>query len=184
MRNFEGSVTTVTEVDLLLAYNVSNLNTNCSGPVTAIEYCYRYSLSTAMRMGQQITFSWIVLILERDGSYFSVINNYIIRSCGSVGGANCTRSRGQITCCDRTDINGFDLSNVTNFIFGVIASAQENTPGVTLLGYSDSLPQYIVNTSILGRSEVPTSLSMGSRLRRSSPGPRGIRMLWFVTGKH
>ena len=149
--------------------------------MTAIEYCYRYSISDAM--GQQVTFNWTVVILEDAERDFMINSTYIVvQSHGSMGSANCTHSGGQVTCCDRTNINGFDLP--TDFIFGVIASAQGNTRGVSLLGYSDALPQYRVDARLLGRGEV-TSLSVGSNLRRS-PGTlsSGIRMLWFVIGKH
>ena len=96
-----------------------------------------------------------------------------------MGGASCSSSGDEITCCDVTSINGFVF--LMNFAFGVTESAQGNTHGATLLGYSDSLFPYRVNAVFINRAEV--SLSVGSTVRNSPTVQRGIRMLWFVIGK-
>ena len=108
-------------------------------------------------------------------------NTYAIQSRGSAGSANCTSSGGQVTCCDVTNIESFDVP--MNLIFGVTESAQGNTPGATLLGYADALPQYRVNTVLLDKAVV-TNLSVGSTVPSSPVVQRGLRMLWFVIGKH
>ena len=86
-----------------------------------------------------------------------------------------TMARSTCTCCDRTSIEGFDLST-PDFAFGVVESAQGNTHGATLLGFSDALPQYRVNALLFARAEVTQSI--GSTIRNRSTVPRGIRMLW------
>jgi hypothetical protein len=147
--------------------------------VNAIEYCYRYSTSAG---SGQPTFNWTVLILEDSGNDFIINSVYVILSRLPVDSENCT-SDGQLhTCCDRNDIEGFDLLT-PNFAFGVIESAQGNTHGATLLGFIDALPQYQVDVLLLSRAGV--TLSVGSTIIRNRPTvPRGIRMLWFVIGKH
>ena len=166
----------LTESGVLLIYRVPNLGTNCYGQVTAIEYCYGYNASAVTG---QVTFNWMILVLKDTGSSFEISSTYIIESRDSVGGASCTSSGGQVTCCDRTNINGFDLPQ--NFIFGVTESSHGNTAGATLLGFYDSLPQYQVDVILFNKAEV--TLSMGSTIHSSPTIKRGIRMLWFVIGK-
>ena len=162
----------------LYVFRVPNLDTNCYGSVTAIEYCYRYTQDDG---SGPVTFNWTVLILEEAGSNFVINSRYAIQSRGSQGSASCTNSgQGQVTCCDVTDIKRFNLP--MNFIFGVTESAQGNTAGATLLGYHDALPQYRVNTVLLTKAGL--SLSVGSTIPSIPPAQRGLRMLWFVIGKH
>ena len=165
-------------------FRTPNLDSNCYGLVTVIEYCYRYNGHS----DQVIQFNWTVLILEDEGDNFVINRTYYIQSLGSMGGANCTSGiprPGQTTCCDKTYINGFNL--LTNFIFGVTESAHGNTPGPTtlLLGYSNSQTRYWVDTIQIVKAGL--TLSEGSTIpSRLSPGTiqRGVRMLWFVVGKH
>ena len=77
-----------------------------------------------------------------------------------------------------TNIENFILPS--NFIFGVIKSAQGNTNGVTLLGFHES--EYGVN--IIQISGDGLTLSVGSTVPSGPTASRGIRMLWFVVGKH
>ena len=170
------ALTALTASGVLHIYRVPNLGTSCYGHVTAIEYCYRYS---ATAVTGQVIFNWMVLILKDAGSNFVISSTYVIQSHGSVGGASCTNSGDQVTCCDRTNINGFDLPQ--NFIFGVTESSQRNTAGATLLGFHDSLPLYQVDVVLLNKAEV--TLSVGSTIRNTPTTQRGIRMLWFVIGE-
>ena len=159
-------------------YRVPTLDTSCYGPVTAIEYCYEYR--TSAESGQP-TFNWTVLILEDTGSNFVINSIYFITSSLPLDSANCTNDGQVRTCCDRTSIEGFDLS-APNFAFGVTESAQGNTHGAALLGFSDALPQYRVDVLQFNRAEV--TLSVGSTIRNRPTVQRGICMLWFVIGKH
>ena len=144
--------------------------------MTTIEYCYRYSTSAG---SDQPTFNWTVLIVEDARNNFVIISTYIIQSHGSVSGASCTSSGDQVTCCDRTNIESFDLP--VNFIFGVTESVQGNTHGATLVGYHGALPQYTVNAILINRAGL--TLSVGSTIPSSPTVQRGLRMLWFVIGK-
>jgi hypothetical protein len=146
--------------------------------VTAIEYCYRYTTNDG---SGQPTFNWTVLILEDSGNDFMVNSIYVILSRLPANSEKCTNNGQHRTCCDRNNIEGFDLP-MSNFAFGVTESAQGNTHEATLLGFADALPQYRVDVILLTRTEV--TLSIGSTIRDRSPVPRGIRMLWFVIGKH
>ena len=107
-------------------------------------------------------------------------STYVIESRRSAGSESCTSSGGQNTCCDVTDIENFDLP--MNFIFGVTESAQGNTHRATLLGFFDTLSPYMVDTVLLTKAGL--TLSVGSTVPSSSPVQRGLRMLWFVIGKH
>ena len=176
MRIQDSRFTSTTSDNDLYIYRVSTLDASCYGPVTAIEYCYRYSQAVAV--SGQVTFSYTVLILEDTGNNFLINSTYTIQSRGSVGSPHCNRSGDQVTCCDVTNIENFILPS--NFIFGVITSAQGNTNGVTLLGFHES--EYGVNVLLVLRDEV--TLSVGSTIRSSPSVLRGIRMLWFVVGKH
>ena len=161
-----------TDGNILHIYRVPTLDASCYGPVTAIEYCYTPSTVSGM-------FNWTVLILGPTGNDFVVNRIYSILS--PVSNEKC-RNDGQIhRCCDRTNIEGFDLPT-SNFVFGVTESAQGNTHGATLLGFSDSLPQYRVDT--IHFNKVGMTLSIGSTISNMQTLLRGIRMLWFVIGKH
>ena len=170
--------TATTDGGSLHIFSVSTLDTSCYGPVTAIEYCYEYR--TTAGSGQP-TFNWTVLILEVTGNIFVINGIYFISSRLPVDSANCTNDGQLCTCCDRTNIEGFDLP-MSNFAFGVIESAQGNTHGATLLGFSDALPQYRVDVPLFTRAEV--TLSIGSTIRNRQTLLRGICMLWFVIGKY
>ena len=160
----------------LYVYSFSNLDTSCYGPVTAIEYCYRYNVSTE---SGTFAFNWTVLVLEDAGSNFVINRTYFIESHGSVGSADCILSNtDQMTCCDVINIESFDLPMV--FIFGVTESAQGNTNNAELLGFADPLPQFQVGTLILSKAAL--NLSVGSSVPRSILVTRGVRMLWFVIG--
>ena len=170
-------MTAETDRNILYIFRVPNLNSSCYGPVTATEYCFRYKPSDGTG---PFTFNWTVLILEDAGNNFVINSRYVIQSHGSAGSASCTNSgQGQVTCCDVTNIESFDLP--MNFIFGVTESAQGNTHGAMLLAYADALPQYRVNTVLLNKAGL--TLSVGSPIPSSPSVQRGLRMLWFVIGK-
>ena len=167
--------TSTTPDNELYIYRVPTLVASCYGTVTAIEYCYRYSQAVAV--SGQVTFNYTVLVLEDTGNNFMINRTYNIQSHGSVDSPYCNNSGDQVTCCDVTNIENFILPS--NFIFGV-TSDQGKTNGVTLLAFHEA--EYGVDVGLLNRAEV--TLSVGSTIRSSTPVLRGIRMLWFVIGKH
>ena len=180
VRDFESDVLTAATIGgAVNLYRVQpNLNAECHGEVTAIEYCYQYNLSS-----QETVFNWTVLIFE-ETTVFTVTKLSVIVSCPSslnedsaycmdVGG-------GKAKCCDRTLIEGFDLP-MNNFIYGVTESAQGNTTGATLLGFHDStLSEYVIDTLLVSKTG---DISVGSILPKLQGVQRGLRMLWFVIGK-
>ena len=171
--------TSITDGGSLHIYRVPTLNPSCYGQVTAIEYCYEYRTTAG---SGQATFNWTVLILEDTARNEFVIDSiYFIISSLSVTSVNCTNDGQLRTCCDRNNIEEFDLP-MSNFAFGVTESAQGNTLGARLLGFADALPQYRVDAQVLNRADV--TLSVGSTIGSRSPVPRGIRVLWFVIGKY
>ena len=154
------------------------MNANCHGEVTAIEYCYQYSVSGE---GDAV-FNWTVLILEESGDSFMITNVYVIQNHPRlVSSENCTNvGGGQVTCCDATHISGFVLP--MNFVFGVTEADQGNTHGATLLGFFDGFSQYMVDTTQLSKAGL--SLSVGTTVLRVPVIQRGLRMLWFIIGKY
>ena len=161
-------------------YSVGNLNEECYGQVTAIEYCYQYVVSGE---GKAV-FNWTVLILERAGTTsFRITNLYVIESHPeSLSDEKCINSGDdRVQCCDVTHVTDFMLSPTVDFVFGVTGSAQGNTPGATLLGFHDTLSQYLVDTVQLSRAGF--ILSVGSTIPESAVARRGLRMLWFILGK-
>ena len=174
------AVSAITDGNSLHIYSVPALDASCYGPVTAIEYCYRYSNNAGT--GQPL-FNWTVLILEDVTSNFRISSVYVIQSHGrsSTSSASCTNTGNQNTCCDVTSINGFALP-MPNFIFGVTESAQGNTHDAALLGFHDSVPQHMVSTILLSKADL--TLSVGSTVPRVPAVTRGLRMLWFVIGKY
>ena len=170
---------------MIYIYRVENLNSNCLGEVTAIEYCYQYNI----RGVGEAVFNWTVLILEKlPGSNFRITNLYTIlsypESSSSVScGDTITGPDGhpqKRRCCDVEQINVLNLS--ANFVFGITGQSQGNTRSATLLGYSDALSQYQVNLILLNNDRL--SLSTGSTIPTASVPSvqRGIRQLWFVVG--
>ena len=146
--------------------------------MTAIEYCYQYTVS-----GEGVAvFNWTVLILENSpGNNFRITNLYVIDSHpDSLDSGSCMNTNsGMRRCCDVEQISGFNLSE--NFVFGVTGPSQGNTHSASLLGFSDALPQYRVDTTLL--SSAGLSLSIGSTVPSVPVLQRGLQMLWFVIGK-
>lgn len=154
----------------LLIYPVTSLNSTCYGTVTAIEYCYRF---TGV---DQAMLDWTVFILEDRSNEFMINHLHNIQAHGSLSSANCTSSLTTgVTCCNRTSIENFNLS--MNFAFGVTDSQ-----GATLLGVHNGVPQYTVNVVLLNKNNF--NLSVGHTIPHTPMVQRGIRMLWFIIGKH
>ena len=185
-RDFGNNVlTNTTAGDVVNLYRVPAQTLNvCYREVTAIEYCYRYNTTIPV----EAVFNWTVLIFE-ETNFFTVTKIYALEShpsslsegeCVNVGG-------GRADCCDWKVIEGFDIPMAMNFVFGVTESAQGNTAEATLLAFFDDdkftvQPEYVVYTLQIRKEGL--NLSVGSRLNRPDNGvQRGLRMLWFVTGK-
>ena len=178
-RDCDNVITTGTLGDFLYIFLIPNLDADCSGQVTAIEYCYRYS---RFAESGEASFNWTVLILEDGlGNNFVINSTYAIFSRPSEGSANCTTGGDlQTVCCDVTVIEGFELP--MDFVFGVTESPQGNTHSAVLLGFSDMVPQYGVDSIVIDKDGL--SLSVGSSIPSGPEFERGLRMLWFAVGKH
>ena len=169
----------MTTTNTIRIYRVENLNGNCLGEVTAIEYCYQYTVS-----GQGVAvFNWTVLILENSqGGNFRITNLYAIDSRpDSLDSEGCMNINNGLMrrCCDVEQISGFNLSE--NFVFGVTGPSQGNTHSASLLGYHESLSQYLVDTQL--QNIAGLSLFVGSTVHRMLPVQQGLRWLWFVVGE-
>ena len=172
-------MTTTTNADTVNIYPVGSLNRNCLGEaVSAIEFCYQYTISGE---GEAI-FNWTVLILEnKQGGSFKITDLYAIDSRpDSLDSGSCMdTSNGMRRCCAVEQISSFNLS--VDFVFGVTGPSQGNTHSATLLGYHESLSQYLVDTH--QRISTGLSLSVGSTIPSVPIIQRGLRMLWFVVCK-
>ncbi len=181
VREFDSNVQTGTtnghEIHL---YRVQNLTAECTGEVTAIEFCYRYH---ATELGEAV-FNWTVLFLDEEDKITMITT--IESHPDSLPENDCqndTRVPGTINCCDRDNITSFDLDiQINDFVFGVTESAQGNTHSASLLGAIYELePKYSVDTMLVTKAGL--NMSVGSTIFRPSGVPRGLRMLWFIIGK-
>ena len=164
-------------------HRVENLTVECTGEVTAIEYCYQYY---SIEPGEAI-FNWTVLFLKEESDSFKITKVHSIESHpNSLPENDCqndTRVPGTIRCCDRENITSFDLDlQMNDFIFGVTESAQGNTHNAALLGFH-SLPEYNVDTMLVSKAGLMMNISVGYTLPKPSGARRGLHMLWFVIGK-
>ncbi len=178
VRDYNSNVLTATSASgVINLYRVQNLNAECYGEVTAIEFCYQYN---TIGLGEAV-FNWTVLILE-ETAVFTIVRIITIESHPDLlSGADCMDTGiAQAECCDREYISGFNLQ-MNNFIFGVTESAQGNTRGATLLGFFPSQPEYRVDTLLI--PSAGQTISVSSTLYKPEGVQLGLRMLWFVIGK-
>ena len=101
-------------------FRVQTLDADCTGEVTAIEFCYRYSTTGE----EEAVFNWTVLILE-ETNVFTITRIYGIESRpNSLSEADCVNTAETVVnCCDREYISNFNFKQTNNFIFGVTESA-------------------------------------------------------------
>ena len=167
-------------------YGVHNLSTECTGEVTAMEYCYRYYSNVR----GEVVFNWTVLFFNDSRERFEItrIDNIESRP-SSLSINDCwadTSVPGTVKCCDRKNISNFILDPqmaLNDFTFGVTESAQGNSHNTTLLGFHSSLVQYCVDTVIVSKAGIQNDISVGYALPRPGVAKRGLLMLWFVIGK-
>ena len=165
-------------------HRVENLTAECTGEVTAIEFCYRYYSSEP----GEATFNWTVLFLNEESDSLKITRIDNIVSCPeSLSESDCqndTRVPGTIKCCDRENITSFDLDlQVNDFIFGVTESVRGNTQNAALLGFHSSLSEYNVDTMLVSKAGLLNNISVGYTLPKPSGARRGLHMLWLVIGK-
>ncbi len=179
VRDYESNVLTViTNGCEIHVYRVQNLNTECHGEVTAIEFCYRYNTIVP----GEPAFNWTVLIIE-ETNFFTITTIIVIESHpDSLSGADCMDTgMGQAECCEREYISSFNFQT-NNFVFGVTESAQGNTHGATLLGFFESQPG--VYSTHIAHFCCMENYSYGFYSNQAEHWvQRGLHMLWFVIGK-
>lgn len=164
-----------TDGNVLHVFQPVNLSEECYGSVAAIEYCYRYNTT-----GQgEAFFNWTLLILED----FKITDKYFLESQPGPFDPSQLINGEMAVYCDILNMTRFLLPN-RNFKFAVTTSAQGNARGATLLGFADALPDYRVPVMQISKESI-LSLSVGSNVTetRLPKTNRGVRMLWFVTGK-
>ena len=172
-----GAMAVRTNMRELHIYRVRSLDEECYGEVAAIEYCYQYNIG-----GVGGVFNWTVLILEEiTSNNFMISNLYAIESnLDNVGDCNTTGIMRK--CCDVEHISGFILSQ-SNFVFGVTMSAQGNTHGATLLGFSAAFSRYRVSTIHVQNDGLNLSVGSTLTLTAQEDPNRSLLMLWFTIGK-
>ena len=152
-------------------YPVPMEGINCSGTVTAVEYCYRNSDAANNFGSNQLVFT--LATLNQSRAVFSVIDTIEIFSIPD--NHTCTSVLGSlIHCCDVSVLpvaNQFQLP-VSNFAVGLTISDSN----VSLLGYrSNSLMDVTYY-----RSSVVKTISYTNLLRENGP----LRLLQFRISKY
>ena len=165
--------------EILYIYNITHLDTACSGAVTSIRYCYKYNIATDVSASQvELAMDWTVLIFKEENDHLVVVNTYRIRSRPH---RTCTGKSGSQSgiCCDEMSVDKLELPE-TGFIFGITKTSTDSSNIATLLTYHSSLRKYEVDTILMARPP-----SLGSFIPLSDlpiPDGRGLHCLWFITG--
>ena len=146
---------------------------NCSGTVTAVEYCYR---AVNGQLGtQQLVFT--LLTLQQSGTTFTITD--VIPISSTPTSDICT---GQY-CCDTLSLdmmNSF-LLPADNFAFGVQISSSVN-----LLGYYDGFsPQFVVEQFRYSQADFSAPAMGGSitLTENDRESDRTLRLLQFFISK-
>ena len=161
LNTYESSVGGATYI-----YSVPLTQVNCSGTVSAVEYCYRGSDG---QLGTELL-AFTLLTLEQNGLNFRVTDRIEIRT--TPHSQICTGSISNIQyCCDITSLNMADhfILPVSNFSFGIITPPSS----VSLLGYRRlfQVAHYQESQAII--PSVGSTFSVGSQVTQ------GIRLLRF-----
>jgi hypothetical protein len=125
-------------------------NRNCSGNVTALEYCYQ------TRRGLNESFSIFALLsLSKNGSQFTINNRFVIRT--TTGGNVCTNIPTndpevvERICCDRNFEPSFQLMSSAHW-FGVVPLRNNNNRP---LAFNNSINEYRVEQYQVGHVNRP-----------------------------
>ena len=152
---------------------------NCSGTVTAVEYCYR---AVNSQLGtEQLVFT--LLTLQQSGLDFNITD--VIPISSTPTSDTCTQSLFSVQyCCDILSLDMLDsfLLPAENFAFGVQISSSVN-----LLGYNGgSFPQFIVEQFRYSQANFGAP-AMGGRITLSESNrvsDRTLRLLQFLISKY
>ena len=147
-------------------YSVPSTQVNCSGTVSAVEYCYRGSTG---QLGTELL-AFTLLTLEQNGLDFTITDRIEVRT--TPRSQICTGDRllfpSNQYCCDTTSLNMADhfILSASNFAFGITIP----TSSVSLLGYQ-SLFQVAHYQAVIP--------SVGSTFSVSNQVTQGLRLLRF-----
>ena len=147
-------------------YSAPSTQVNCSGTVSAVEYCYRGS---DRQLGnEQLAFT--LLTLEQNDRNFRITDRIEVRT--TPHSQICTGSIFSIQyCCDATSLNMADHFPLPapNFAFGIAIP----TLSVSLLGYQSlfQVAHYQVSQAII--PSVGSTFSVGNQVTQ------GLRLLRF-----
>ena len=158
--------------NLLYIYPLPS-NLDCYGDIVAIEYCYRYI--------QQRVFNWTLLILQYQDSeprMFRIVDSILLVS-HPENATKCSQSD-TYPCCDKMNTTRLKLSK--GFAYGVTESDSISPPSAPLLGFSDPLGQYQVDTLQMNKASLDLSVNATHNIRRMY-STTGLRMLWFAVCK-
>ena len=152
-------------------YPVPSTQVNCSGTVSAVEYCYRGNTG---QLGTELL-AFTLLTLEQNGSNFRVTDRIDIRT--TPHSQICTRFLLTTTqyCCDITSLNMADrfILPAPNFAFDIAIPPSS----VSLLGFRSSL-------QVAHYQEAQTVIpSVGSTFSVGNTVIQGLRLLRFHMSK-
>ena len=144
-------------------YSIPSTQVNCSGTVSAVEYCYRDGNGRALP-------AFTLLILEQNGLNFRITDRIEVRT--TPHSQICTENLLSIQyCCDTTSLNMADhfILPTSNFAFGIAIPLSS----VSLLGFRSSLQvaHYQVAQTVI--PSVGSTFSVGNQVTQ------GLRVLRF-----
>ena len=154
-------------------YPVPSTQVNCSGTVSAVEYCYRGSTG---QLGTELL-AFTLLTLEQNGRNFRVTDRIDIRT--TPHSQICTGYQFILPnyqyCCDTTSLNMADrfILPASNFAFGIAIP----TSSVSLLGYRSSLQVAHYQEAQTVIPNVGSTFSVGNQVTQ------GLRVLQFHMSK-
>ncbi len=160
---------------------------NCSGTVSAVEYCYRGPVNDIVLGREYSVFT--LLMLEQNGLNFTVDDIFDIRSIPTLEVCTERDLRGTIfqICCDSFPLDmteSFNLPTASNFAFGLI----ESSFPAQLLRYNvNAFPEFLVDRFRSGSAVFGRPLRVGNSftLFEGNLGAfRALRVLQLVIGKN
>ena len=156
-------------VGITYVYRINSNELNCTGLVTALEFCYTTTIAPSDNSARE---AFNFLLLNRQTSNrFEVVKSILVRATPSQ--ANCMNSNPR-RCCEVMEFNPQDQFNITSpnlaIGFGPQRVSQINHQGLL----SDLYPMYTTSTHLTS-----APLNSGSTTDLNAPVDRSLRLAWL-----
>ena len=150
-------------------YPISSNELNCTGLVTALEFCYTTTIAPNDSSARD-AFNFL-LLNRQTGNVFEVVKSTLVRA--NVSQANCMSSNPR-RCCEVMEFNLQDQFNITSpnlaIGFGPRQDSQINHQGLHFGLY----PMYTASTLIAS-----FSLNSGATIELTAPDEQSLRLAWL-----